>query len=65
MMDFGNEVHLWVEQRVPWTVALKILRLLTDPDPPAEGEGSGLATGAPDVVVGQPDSKKGPAVVSG
>jgi transcriptional regulator with XRE-family HTH domain len=28
MEDFGSEVHLRIEQRVPWTVALEILRLL-------------------------------------
>jgi hypothetical protein len=37
--DLGDEVHLWVEQRVPWTVALKIMKLLKDPDPPEGGEG--------------------------
>jgi hypothetical protein len=26
--DFGDEVHLSFDQRVPWRVALKILRLL-------------------------------------
>jgi hypothetical protein len=26
--DFGNEVRLSFDQRVPWSVALKILRLL-------------------------------------
>jgi hypothetical protein len=30
--DFGEEVHLWIEQRVPWTVALDILKVLTDPE---------------------------------
>ena len=37
--DFGDEVHLWVEQRVPWRVALKIMKLLKGPDPPEDGEG--------------------------
>jgi hypothetical protein len=27
--DFGDEVHLWFEQRVPWLVALQILKELT------------------------------------
>ena len=36
--DLGDEVHLWVEQRVPWTVALMIMKLLRDPDLPAESE---------------------------
>ena len=26
--DFGNEVRLSIDQRVPWRVALEILRLL-------------------------------------
>src|SRR5215212_10923621 len=26
--DFGGEAHLWVKQRVPWPLALEILRLL-------------------------------------
>ena len=33
--DLGDEVHLWVAQRVPWPVALEILRLLKVPDEPA------------------------------
>ena len=37
--DLGDEVHLRVGQRVPWTVALKIMKLLKDPDPPEGGEG--------------------------
>ena len=39
--DLGDEVHLWVEQRVPWTVALKIMKLLKDPDPLGRGEDQG------------------------
>jgi hypothetical protein len=31
--DFGDEVHLWFEQRVPWPVALEILRELKAPGP--------------------------------
>ena len=31
--DFGDEVHLWFEQRVPWSVALEILRELKAPSP--------------------------------
>jgi hypothetical protein len=31
ILDFGREVHLWIEQRVPWDVALQILQLLTQP----------------------------------
>jgi hypothetical protein len=27
--DFGDEVHLWLQQRVPWPVALEILKELT------------------------------------
>jgi hypothetical protein len=27
--DFGDEVHLWFEQRVSWPVALEILKELT------------------------------------
>jgi hypothetical protein len=27
--DFGDEVHLWFEQRVPWPVALQILKEIT------------------------------------
>ncbi len=32
--DLGDEVHLWAEQRVPWPVALEIMRLLKVPDEP-------------------------------
>jgi len=32
--DLGDEVHLWAEQRVPWPVALQIMRLLKVPDEP-------------------------------
>jgi len=41
IQDLGDEVHLWVEQRVPWTVALEILRLLkipAEPDKSGAGE---------------------------
>jgi hypothetical protein len=38
--DFGDEVHLWIECRVPWDVALKILRVLKEPAPPNEPAGS-------------------------
>ena len=31
--DFGDEVHLWFEQRVPWPIALEILRELKAPGP--------------------------------
>jgi hypothetical protein len=31
--DFGDEVHLWFKQRVPWPVALEILRELKAPGP--------------------------------
>ncbi len=34
MKDLGDEVYLWVEQRVPWPVALEIMRLLKIPDEP-------------------------------
>ena len=33
--DFGDEVHLWVEQRVSWKVALEILQELKAPMLPA------------------------------
>ncbi len=29
--DYGDEVHLWVEQRVPWKVALEVLKEITAP----------------------------------
>ena len=29
--DFGDEVHLWIEQQVPWKVALEILKELKTP----------------------------------
>jgi hypothetical protein len=29
--DLGDEVHLWIEQQVPWKVALEILRELKAP----------------------------------
>ena len=32
--DFGDEVHLRIDQRVPWDVALKILRALKAPGKP-------------------------------
>ena len=32
--DFGDEVHLWIEQQVPWKVALAILRELKAPAAP-------------------------------
>ena len=38
ILDFGKEVHLWIEQRVPWDVALKILHLLTNPAEPETRE---------------------------
>ena len=31
--DFGDEVHLWFKQRVPWPVAVEILRELKAPGP--------------------------------
>jgi hypothetical protein len=34
--DFGDEVHLWIEQRVPWPVALEIVRVLTARAPQPE-----------------------------
>ena len=34
--DLGDEVHLWIAQRVPWPVALEILRLLKVPDEPGK-----------------------------
>ena len=36
--DFGDEVHLWVAQRVPWPVALEILRLLKLPEEASAGD---------------------------
>jgi hypothetical protein len=36
IQDLGPEVHLWVAQRVPWPVALEIMRLLKVPDEPEE-----------------------------
>jgi hypothetical protein len=36
--DFGDEVHLWFEQRVPWPTALEILRELKAPGPAPEGD---------------------------
>ena len=39
--DFGDEVHLWIEQQVPWKVALEILKELKVPaaaDDEREGE---------------------------
>ena len=39
--DLDDAVHLWVERRVLWTVALKIMKLLKDPDPLGGGEGRG------------------------
>ena len=36
IQDFGDEVHLWIEQRVSWEVALEILRILKAPNPPEE-----------------------------
>ena len=38
IQDFGDEVHLWVEQRVPWTVALQVLKVLKASDPPEGAE---------------------------
>ena len=32
--DFGDEVHLSFEQRLPWAVALEILRILKAPESP-------------------------------
>jgi len=32
--DLGGEAHLFVEQRVPWDLALAILKLVTDPGEP-------------------------------
>ena len=31
--DYGDEVHLMIEQRVPWPVALEILKELKTPGP--------------------------------
>jgi hypothetical protein len=31
--DFDDEVHLWFEPRVPWPIALEILKELKAPDP--------------------------------
>ena len=31
--DFGDEVHLWIAQRVSWDVALKIMELLKEQAP--------------------------------
>ncbi len=36
--DLGDEVHLWIAQRVPWPVMLEILRLLKLPDEPDPSE---------------------------
>ena len=38
IQDFGDEVHLSFEQRLPWEVALEILRILKTPGPPDEGD---------------------------
>ncbi len=34
IQDFGDEVHLWIEQQVPWKVALEILKELKTPAAP-------------------------------
>ncbi len=36
--DFGDEVHLWVEQRVSWDVAIQILEILKGRDPSANND---------------------------
>ena len=36
--DFGHEVHLWVEQRVSWKIALQILEILKGRDPSANDD---------------------------
>ena len=38
IQDLGDEVHLWIEQRVPWPVALKILEALKTPERPGRSE---------------------------
>jgi hypothetical protein len=38
IQDLGEEVHLWIEQRVPWPVALKILEALKAPEQPGRRE---------------------------
>jgi hypothetical protein len=44
--DFGDEVHLWFEQRVPWPVALEILKELTH-DGASRPHGPRRPAGAP------------------
>jgi len=39
--DFGDEVHLWVEQRVSWKVALEILTELKAPMPSDKADEEG------------------------
>jgi hypothetical protein len=36
--DSGDGAHLWFEQRVPWRIALEILRELKAPCPAPEGD---------------------------
>ena len=38
IQDLGDEVHLWIEQRVPWPVALKILEALKTPEQPGRSD---------------------------
>jgi hypothetical protein len=44
--DFGDEVHLWFEQRVPWPVALEVLKELTH-DGASRPHGPRRPAGAP------------------